>query len=75
MEEWICTIREFANGLDYQRQFRDGRMLQALDGEGADEFKRLMTAACLTKEKADGKYKREASVDVGAGDKCFTVQD
>ena len=49
MEEWIHTIREFADGLDYQLQFRDGRMLQALEREGAG-FKRLMTA-CLTKER------------------------
>ena len=49
VEEWIRTMREFADGLDYQRQFRDGRMLQALEREGAG-FKRLMTA-CLTKER------------------------
>ena len=50
MKWWIRTMREFADGLDYQRQFRDGCMLQALEREGAG-FKRLMTAACLTKQR------------------------
>ena len=49
VEWWIRTMREFADSLDYQRQFRDGRMLQALEREGAG-FKRLMTAY-LTKER------------------------
>ena len=49
VEEWICSIREFADGLDYQQQFHDGCMLQALKHEGAG-FKRLMTT-CLTKER------------------------
>ena len=48
VEWWIHTMQEFADCLDYQRQFRDGCMLQALEREGAG-YKRLMTA-CLTKK-------------------------
>ena len=42
-------MQEFADGLDYQRQFHDGRMLQDLECEGVG-FKRLMTA-CSTIER------------------------
>ena len=49
VEEWTHTMQEFTDGLDYQLQFCDGHMLQALEHEGAG-FKRLMTA-CLTKER------------------------
>ena len=49
LDEWIHTMREFANGLEYQRQFRDGRMLQAVERDGMS-FKRMMDA-CLLKER------------------------
>ncbi|KAJ7101717.1 hypothetical protein C8R44DRAFT_887916 [Mycena epipterygia] len=49
MDEDIDLILEFAKGLKYQRQFRDQRMLQALEREGAS-FLRL-ARACLGKEK------------------------
>jgi hypothetical protein len=49
MDENIGLITEFAQGLKYQRQFRDQRMLQTLEREGAS-FLRL-AKACLAKEK------------------------
>ncbi|KAJ6586095.1 hypothetical protein B0H19DRAFT_1250823 [Mycena capillaripes] len=49
MDENIDLIIEFAKGLKYQRQFRDQRMLQALEREGAS-FLRL-SKACLGKER------------------------
>ncbi|KAJ7697483.1 hypothetical protein B0H17DRAFT_870000, partial [Mycena rosella] len=49
MDENIDTIIEFAKGLKFQKQFRDQRMLHALEREGAS-FLRL-AKACLTKEK------------------------
>jgi hypothetical protein len=49
MDENIDTILEFAKGLKFQKQFRDERMLHALEREGAS-FLRL-AKACLTKEK------------------------
>ncbi|KAJ7328434.1 hypothetical protein DFH08DRAFT_319533 [Mycena albidolilacea] len=49
MDDNIDTILEFAKGLKYQRQFRDQRMLQTLEREGAS-FMRL-ARACLGKEK------------------------
>lgn len=49
MDEEIDVILEFAKGLKFQRQFRDQRMLQALQREGAG-FLRL-ARACLGKEK------------------------
>ncbi|KAJ6602810.1 hypothetical protein DFH09DRAFT_1270635 [Mycena vulgaris] len=49
MDENIDLIVEFAKGLKFQRQFRDQRMLQALEREGAS-FLRL-ARACLGKEK------------------------
>ncbi|KAJ7934879.1 hypothetical protein B0H13DRAFT_2481333, partial [Mycena leptocephala] len=49
MDEEIDVILEFAKGLRFQRQFRDQRMLQALQREGAS-FLRL-ARACLGKEK------------------------
>jgi hypothetical protein len=49
MDEEIDVILEFAKGLKFQRQFRDQRMLQALQREGAS-FLRL-ARACLGKEK------------------------
>lgn len=48
MDENIDTILEFAQGLKFQRQFRDQRMLRALEREGAS-FLRL-AKACLAKE-------------------------
>ncbi|KAJ7086004.1 hypothetical protein B0H15DRAFT_950602 [Mycena belliarum] len=49
MDENIDLILEFAKGLKFQRQFRDQRMLQTLEKEGAS-FLRL-ARACLVKEK------------------------
>ncbi|KAJ7143889.1 hypothetical protein C8R44DRAFT_141341 [Mycena epipterygia] len=49
MDDNIETILEFSKGLKYQKQFRDQRMLQALEREGAS-FLRL-AKACLGKEK------------------------
>ncbi|KAJ7621731.1 hypothetical protein DFH06DRAFT_1273581 [Mycena polygramma] len=49
MDENIDVILEFAKGLKFQRRFRDQRMLQALEREGAS-FLRL-ARACLGKEK------------------------
>ncbi|KAJ7712298.1 hypothetical protein B0H16DRAFT_1437028 [Mycena metata] len=49
MDENIDLIIEFARGLKHQKQFRDQRMLQALEREGAS-FLRL-ARACLGKEK------------------------
>ncbi|KAF7350610.1 SWIM-type domain-containing protein [Mycena sanguinolenta] len=49
MDEEIDVILEFAKGLKFQRQFRDQRMLQTLQREGAS-FLRL-ARACLGKEK------------------------
>ncbi|KAJ7810160.1 hypothetical protein B0H14DRAFT_2524426 [Mycena olivaceomarginata] len=49
MDREIDVIMEFAKGLKFQRQFRDQRMLQALQRDGAS-FLRL-ARACLTKEK------------------------
>ncbi|KAF7351952.1 hypothetical protein MVEN_01157200 [Mycena venus] len=49
MDENIDLILEFAKGLKYQRRFRDQRMLQAVEREGAS-FLRL-ARACLGKEK------------------------
>ncbi|KAF8209015.1 hypothetical protein K438DRAFT_1754068 [Mycena galopus ATCC 62051] len=49
MDADIDLILEFAKGLKYQRQFRDQRMLQTLEREGAS-FLRL-ARACLAKEK------------------------
>jgi hypothetical protein len=49
MDENIDLILEFAKGLKFQRQFRDQRMLQTLEREGAS-FLRL-ARACLGKEK------------------------
>ncbi|KAJ7642146.1 hypothetical protein FB45DRAFT_365933 [Roridomyces roridus] len=49
LDEEIEVIAEFAKGLKFQRQFRDQRMLQVLQREGAS-FLRL-ARACLEKEK------------------------
>ncbi|KAJ7362651.1 hypothetical protein DFH08DRAFT_683692, partial [Mycena albidolilacea] len=49
MDTHIDVIVEFARGLKFQRQFRDQRMLQVLEREGAP-FLRL-ARACLEKEK------------------------
>lgn len=50
MNAKIETIMAFAEGLKYQIQFRDERMLQALEREGASFWR--LAGACLTKEKA-----------------------
>ncbi|KAJ7300459.1 hypothetical protein DFH08DRAFT_621925, partial [Mycena albidolilacea] len=49
MDDNIDLILELAKGLKYQRQFRDQRMLQVLEREGAS-FLRL-ARACVGKEK------------------------
>ncbi|KIK05393.1 hypothetical protein K443DRAFT_3879 [Laccaria amethystina LaAM-08-1] len=49
MKEKIDILREFLGGLEYQIQFRDGRMLQALERDGAALFR--MAKACLSKER------------------------
>ncbi|KAJ7758605.1 hypothetical protein B0H16DRAFT_1662308 [Mycena metata] len=49
MDEDIDLIMEFARGLKFQKQFRDQRMFQTLEREGAG-FLRL-GRACLGKEK------------------------
>ncbi|KAJ7934660.1 hypothetical protein B0H13DRAFT_2305445 [Mycena leptocephala] len=49
MDEEIDVILEFAKGLKFQRQFRDQRMLDSLQREGAS-FLRL-ARVCLGKEK------------------------
>lgn len=49
MDENIDLILEFTKGLKFQRRFRDQRMLQTLEREGAS-FLRL-AKACLGKEK------------------------
>ncbi|KAJ7782505.1 hypothetical protein DFH07DRAFT_717350, partial [Mycena maculata] len=49
MDENIDVILEFTRGLKYQRQFRDQRMLETVEREGAS-FLRL-ARACLAKEK------------------------
>ena len=38
MKEKIAILCEFLGGLEYQVQFRDGRMLQALKQDGAALF-------------------------------------
>ncbi|KAJ6586198.1 hypothetical protein B0H19DRAFT_925748, partial [Mycena capillaripes] len=42
-------IRDFADGLEYQRQFQDSRMLDTLEREGAS-FLRLADN-CLSRER------------------------
>ncbi|KAJ7029465.1 hypothetical protein C8F04DRAFT_41119 [Mycena alexandri] len=49
MDENIDVIMEFARGLKFQKQFRDQRMLETVEKEGAS-FLRL-ARACLRKEK------------------------
>ncbi|KAF8879542.1 hypothetical protein CPB84DRAFT_1657737, partial [Gymnopilus junonius] len=49
MKEKINILRDFLGGLEYQIQFRDGRMLQALEREGAGLLR--MAKACLSKER------------------------
>ncbi|KAJ6569856.1 hypothetical protein DFH09DRAFT_833004, partial [Mycena vulgaris] len=45
----LATIREFCHGLEYQRQFRDSRMLDALERDGV-AFLRL-AQNCLSRER------------------------
>lgn len=49
MKEKIAILREFLGGLEYQVQFRDGRMLQVLKRDGTALFR--MAKACLSKER------------------------
>lgn len=49
MKDKIHTLKEFASGLEHQIQFRDQRMLQAVEREGASLFR--MARACLSKER------------------------
>ncbi|KAF7366599.1 SWIM-type domain-containing protein [Mycena sanguinolenta] len=58
MDEKIEIVSEFLKGLKYQRQFRDQRMLQTLEREGASFFR--LANACLTKEKRLASTRGEA---------------
>ncbi|KAJ7220483.1 hypothetical protein GGX14DRAFT_532533 [Mycena pura] len=49
IDENIELILDFAKGLKFQRQFRDQRMLQALERDGASFLQ--LARACLGKEK------------------------
>jgi hypothetical protein len=49
LTDTITTIRDFCDGLEYQLQFEDQRMLETLEREGAS-FLRLVKA-CLTWER------------------------
>ncbi|KAF8157931.1 hypothetical protein B0H34DRAFT_749244 [Crassisporium funariophilum] len=49
MKEKINILRDFLGGLEYQIQFCDGRMLQALEREGAGLLR--MAKVCLSKER------------------------
>ena len=49
MQDRIHTLRDYIDGLEYQIQFRDYRMLQAIDREGAGFLR--MANASLAKER------------------------
>ncbi|KAG6904693.1 hypothetical protein DXG01_007854, partial [Tephrocybe rancida] len=49
MRQKIRTIKDIAEGLEYQIQFRDHRMLEALEREGSSFFR--MVVACLSEER------------------------
>ncbi|KAG6855320.1 hypothetical protein H0H87_005043, partial [Tephrocybe sp. NHM501043] len=49
MEEHINTISDFVNGLEFQMQFHDQQLLQALKREGKSFL--CLAQACLLKEK------------------------
>ncbi|KAJ6449111.1 hypothetical protein C8R45DRAFT_849909, partial [Mycena sanguinolenta] len=45
----LTKIRDFCDGMEYQRQFRDMRMLDALEREGAPFFR--LIDSCLSRER------------------------
>ncbi|KAF7377077.1 hypothetical protein MSAN_00126200 [Mycena sanguinolenta] len=45
----LTKIRDFCDGLEYQRQFRDLRMLDTLEREGASFFRLIDN--CLSRER------------------------
>ncbi|KAG6854112.1 hypothetical protein C0991_010276 [Blastosporella zonata] len=49
MRSKIRTLKAITEGLEYQVQFRDHRLLQGLEKEGASFFR--LAVACLSKEK------------------------
>ncbi|KAJ7625689.1 hypothetical protein FB45DRAFT_979820 [Roridomyces roridus] len=69
MDDGIDTLIQFAEGLKYQRQFRDQRMLQALQREGAS-FLRL-AKACLSKEKRSTRGTTPSTWDKSIGSAMF----
>lgn len=50
MDGYIHALREFADGLEYQKQFRDERMLRTVERELIGGMTRLMKP-CLEKER------------------------
>ncbi|KAJ7577132.1 hypothetical protein C8J56DRAFT_1007246 [Mycena floridula] len=49
MQDRISTLKSFADGLEYQLQFNDNRMLTTLEREGAALFR--LAGNCLDREK------------------------
>ncbi|KAK6996319.1 hypothetical protein R3P38DRAFT_2566074, partial [Favolaschia claudopus] len=49
LTETVAKLRDFCDGLEYQRQFHDSRMLDAVEREG-NSFFRLIDQ-CLTRER------------------------
>lgn len=49
LQKHIRLIRDFADGLEYQQQFRDHRMLETLEREGARFFR--MAQNCIDHER------------------------
>ncbi|KAF8209757.1 hypothetical protein K438DRAFT_1571798 [Mycena galopus ATCC 62051] len=47
----LSKIRDFCDGLDYQRQFRDSRLLDTLEREGGSFFRFLDN--CLSRERRE----------------------
>jgi hypothetical protein len=45
----ISTLREFSDGMEYQRQFKDSRMLEVLERDGAGLFR--LAENCLSRER------------------------
>jgi hypothetical protein len=49
LNERIQLLREFADGLEYQRQFTDHQMLETLERDGAGLFR--LAKNCLSRER------------------------
>ena len=49
MTEHIRVLREFADGLEYQLEFNDSRMLDCLEREGRTFFR--FSQSCLSRER------------------------